>query len=224
MACKVEYRLAAGEGRRRRVIEKTVVEDGKVRTFFISLACNHCQEPACVKACPTGALVKDTDGSITGLGSDFRGIVLMDSSKCIGCRRCEWACPYGAPQYNPTTAKVHKCELCWQRIKAWKTAHPSDNPLNPTTPEGIADKRRLPACIATCLGSGSPGTINPPALAIGAVDPEVPGPVDIDSDGIGYMRPGEAGRGPSQMASYALTLPAVKVKPRVYRLRDGTVE
>ncbi|MBI4744731.1 MAG: 4Fe-4S dicluster domain-containing protein [Actinobacteria bacterium] len=217
MACKVEYRLAAGEGRRRQVAEKTVDESGKVRTYFVSLACNHCADPACVKACPQGALTKDTDGTLTGAGTYVKGVVLHDSAKCVGCRRCEWACPYGAPQYNPTTGKVHKCEMCWQRIAAWKTAHPGGDPYSPAAGAETADKRRLPACVDTCLGSGSAGTVNLPALQLTDIDP------DVASDG-DYVRPGASGRGSGDLASYTLTNPAVKIKSRVYQKRDGTYE
>src|SRR3972149_10152678 len=60
VACKVEYALQIGQGRRRRVIEREEVESGKLRAFFTSLACNHCAEPACLKACPVGAYIKYT--------------------------------------------------------------------------------------------------------------------------------------------------------------------
>lgn len=168
IACKSEFDIQAGQGRRRRVIEKTVEEFstdlGKnvVRTFFTSLACNQCQNPACIAACPRAralpsdwdtnapakadyqanvhsnswgksALWKDVDGTSS---NGVVGVVRVEDSTCIGCRRCEWACPYGAPQYNPETGKIHKCELCWER---WGNT-------------SMHISRRKPACVVQCLG------------------------------------------------------------------------
>ncbi len=57
--------------------------------YYLSLSCNHCQDPICVNSCPTTAMHKDSEG-----------IVSVDESKCVGCGYCQWACPYGAPQLN----------------------------------------------------------------------------------------------------------------------------
>lgn len=73
----------------------------EVVAYNLSVACNHCEDPSCVTACPTRAM---------HIGSD--GIVLIDSGKCVGCRYCEWACPYGAPQYNPVRGIMEKCNAC----------------------------------------------------------------------------------------------------------------
>ncbi len=77
--------------------------------WFVSMGCFHCDQPACLAACPVeGAIIKRYED----------GIVLIDQDKCIGCRRCEFACPYGAPQMNFETSKVEKCTLCVHRIDA----------------------------------------------------------------------------------------------------------
>ena len=80
-------------------------EGGKFPTpwvFHISMSCNHCADPLCVKNCPTGALYKrSTDG-----------IVLIDMEKCIGCRYCMWSCPYGAISFNEVENCVWKCDFC----------------------------------------------------------------------------------------------------------------
>jgi anaerobic dimethyl sulfoxide reductase subunit B (iron-sulfur subunit) len=72
-----------------------------VYVYSLSTACMHCQDPACVHVCPTTAMYKREDG-----------IVLVDASKCIGCRYCEWACPYGAPQFREDLGVMTKCNFC----------------------------------------------------------------------------------------------------------------
>lgn len=73
-----------------------------VQTFFVSMACNHCEEPTCIKACPTKAMHKRKED----------GVVVVDDKKCIGCKYCMWNCPYGAPQYNKDQGKMTKCDTC----------------------------------------------------------------------------------------------------------------
>ena len=72
-----------------------------VFTYFVSSSCMHCENPACVAVCPAGAATKRADG-----------IVLINQDQCIGCRYCEWACPYGAPQFNEAKGVMTKCTFC----------------------------------------------------------------------------------------------------------------
>jgi len=71
---------------------------------FSSLACFHCEAPACIPSCPVGAITKNAEG-----------LVLINDALCIGCKYCMAACPYGAPQFNAITRKVEKCTYCVQR-------------------------------------------------------------------------------------------------------------
>jgi Fe-S-cluster-containing dehydrogenase component len=110
------------------------------RISFFPINCMHCDDPECVKVCPTGASYRGDDG-----------LVLVDSAKCIGCKYCILACPYGArnsfrkvepfhkagetPLDEMAKARhlrgaVQKCDFCQDRI---------ENGLEP-------------ACVASCVG------------------------------------------------------------------------
>lgn len=75
---------------------------------YVRKQCRHCLEPACASACPVGAL-HQTD----------KGAVVYDSNKCLGCRYCMMACPYGIPRYDwdEPVPYVRKCILCYDKIK-----------------------------------------------------------------------------------------------------------
>ncbi|MFR7493631.1 MAG: 4Fe-4S dicluster domain-containing protein [Adlercreutzia sp.] len=76
-----------------------------VYTYFLPVTCQHCENPACVKVCPTGASQKLPDGTVQ-----------IDKEKCIGCQFCAMACPYGVRYLNETERVVEKCTLCEQKI------------------------------------------------------------------------------------------------------------
>ncbi|TXH29609.1 MAG: 4Fe-4S dicluster domain-containing protein, partial [Elusimicrobia bacterium] len=65
-------------------------------------SCLHCETPACVTVCPTGASFKRVED----------GIVLVNPDTCIGCKLCSWACPYGAREYDHSDGVMKKCTLC----------------------------------------------------------------------------------------------------------------
>jgi anaerobic dimethyl sulfoxide reductase subunit B (iron-sulfur subunit) len=69
--------------------------------YSTSTACMHCENPLCMEVCPAKAITKREDG-----------VVLIDANRCIGCRYCEWACPYGAPQFNEERGVMTKCDFC----------------------------------------------------------------------------------------------------------------
>ena len=76
-------------------------------TVFVKRQCMHCDEPACVSACPVSALEKTAEGP-----------VVYDANKCIGCRYCMLACPFGAisSDWSSLAPKVSKCTLCADRL------------------------------------------------------------------------------------------------------------
>jgi len=78
-----------------------LVAPNNLFVYSLSTACQHCETPLCVEVCPTAAITKGDDG-----------VVLINSEQCIGCRYCEWACPYGAPQFNEEAGFMTKCDFC----------------------------------------------------------------------------------------------------------------
>jgi Fe-S-cluster-containing dehydrogenase component len=93
-------------------------------TLHFPRSCLHCEQPACVTVCPTGASFKRAED----------GIVLVDEDKCIGCKLCSWACPYGAREYSEVEGVMKKCTLCIDRIYN----------------ENLDESERQPACVQAC--------------------------------------------------------------------------
>jgi Fe-S-cluster-containing dehydrogenase component len=99
-------------------LDQVAPEDPSVvRSFFLPKLCNQCAHPPCVQVCPVGATFQTKDG-----------VVLVDEKRCIGCRYCIQACPYGARYLNPVTKTADKCTFCYHRIT-----------------QGL-----LPACVEVC--------------------------------------------------------------------------
>jgi carbon-monoxide dehydrogenase iron sulfur subunit len=78
-----------------------LVEEEGVTSF--ALQCRHCDEPACVEACVTGAMVKAEDGK-----------VVYNRERCVGCWTCVMVCPFGAIRRDVEAKKIAKCDLCPQ--------------------------------------------------------------------------------------------------------------
>jgi sulfite dehydrogenase (quinone) subunit SoeB len=97
-------------------------DDSRIVNFPRS--CLHCEEPACVTVCPTGASYKRAED----------GIVLINPDTCIGCKLCSWACPYGAREYDYTQGVMKKCTLCVDRI--YNT--------------NLEPEDQVPACVKAC--------------------------------------------------------------------------
>jgi formate dehydrogenase iron-sulfur subunit len=85
---------------------QVVEHDGELNRVFVKRQCMHCVDPACVSACPVGALQKQENGAVT-----------YDCTKCIGCRYCMVACPFGIPKFEweETLPRIRKCTFCVDR-------------------------------------------------------------------------------------------------------------
>jgi len=94
------------------------------QTVHFPKSCLHCEDPPCVPVCPTGASYKREED----------GIVLVDYDKCVGCKYCSWACPYGAREIDENQRVMKKCTLCVDRI--YDTSLP--------------EARRKPSCALAC--------------------------------------------------------------------------
>ena len=130
VACKDWNNVKPGPANWRR---KYSSEDGvfpKLSVFNLIMSCNHCTNPACLTACPIGAIYK----------REVDGIVLVDRSLCYSLKLCQTACPFGAPQFGDDKSEpkkmstwmvdhpMQKCTFCWDRLADGKA----------------------PACVAAC--------------------------------------------------------------------------
>ena len=106
--CKTNKHLGPGPNPCKLIAFDPVEVDGLPRQRFVFMPCFHCEDPWCVRACPTGAMQK----------REKDGIVFVESSLCIGCKSCIAACPWGTPQWDPDTNKVVKCDYCMDRVDA----------------------------------------------------------------------------------------------------------
>jgi formate dehydrogenase iron-sulfur subunit len=114
---------------------------GGLRTDFVMRRCLHCIEPACVAACPTTALERRLDGP-----------TVFDSSQCIGCRYCVWACPWGVPtaDWDTLTPEIHKCTHCADRYDQPAPVSRNEQALSDAETKSFVDNITNPACVKAC--------------------------------------------------------------------------
>lgn len=112
VACKDWHDIPAGPINWIRVNSIEIGKFPKLFLAYLTIACNHCADPPCVKVCPTSAIKKREND----------GIVVVDSEKCIGKDECGFkclkVCPWDAPQFsNRLNSKMEKCNLCLDRLE-----------------------------------------------------------------------------------------------------------
>ena len=180
VACKMQNNVPDGMLWNRVLTEGCEQFDGAEGVYphltrtYLPLACQHCENPACVHVCPTAASYRDPE----------TGMVLIDKEKCIGCMTCEKSCPYGHP-VQLDDGLSHKCVLC------------SDE-----NPEGTPDPTCAKACPVRALEFGPIASLREAhpegAAAIGELTDET-GPAVVfalhrDADKGGTLRnPQEVG-------------------------------
>lgn len=114
---------------------EAVTEKDILRSFFVPKLCNQCAHPPCVQVCPVGATFQTDDG-----------VVLVDDNRCIGCRYCIQACPYGARYLHPEKNTADKCTFCYHRIS--KGLLPACVEVCPTQTRVFGDTRSLASPLA----------------------------------------------------------------------------
>ncbi len=109
VACKNWHGLPPGPLKYLRLYEYEKGSFASVRVHFQWVPCYHCENPVCIKACPNKAIHKE----------EKYGVVLINSDKCQGTRKCWKACPYGALVFesNERGAKAQKCDMCIDRLE-----------------------------------------------------------------------------------------------------------
>jgi len=98
--------------------QKDMMVPANVFAYSVSASCMHCEDPLCMKCCPVKAIVKRDNG-----------VVVIEEDACIGCRYCEWACPYGATHFDEEANVMTKCNFC----------------------EDLLAKGENPACVDACV-------------------------------------------------------------------------
>lgn len=119
VACKAENNAADGHWRTRIMVQVTSAEQATPTMRFVKWACMHCANAPCVTVCPTRASHHLADGT-----------VVVDEARCVGCKYCVAACPYGARYFDEERGLPDKCDRCQARLA-----------------QGLA-----PACVTTCVG------------------------------------------------------------------------
>jgi Fe-S-cluster-containing dehydrogenase component len=153
-ACRVACGIENAEGRDtgwRQVFTLNPDRHPALPTRHLSLACNHCANPACLLACPAAAFRQDPGTAL----------VSLDSERCVGCRYCSWVCPYDAPRFDVGAGVMRKCTFCEARVAAGRA--PACAEACPTAALSVAPRE---TGAGEPIGPGLPALGLAPALAL----------------------------------------------------------
>ena len=103
IACKNENEVELGSFWNKVVQVGPFGDSPHLHQYFLPVMCQQCDDSPCTHVCPTGASYRDENN-----------VVLVDKEKCIGCKYCMMACPYGVRSWSPSEHVVEKCTLCGQ--------------------------------------------------------------------------------------------------------------
>jgi formate dehydrogenase iron-sulfur subunit len=114
---------------------------GGLRYAFAKRQCMHCQDPACASACPVTAFHRSGEGAVA-----------YDASKCIGCRYCAWACPFGVPtaEWDSLSPRMRKCTMCQDRLQQAVPEERNGQKLTDEERKRFAAAYAVPACVKQC--------------------------------------------------------------------------
>ncbi len=114
---------------------------GGLRYVSTKRQCMHCDDPACASACPVTALHKEASGAVT-----------YDADKCLGCRYCMWACPWGVPtaEWQSLAPKIRKCTHCADRTAQPAPLERNGKALTEEEQKRFAAAQAVPACVKQC--------------------------------------------------------------------------
>ena len=146
IACKMENNCSEGSQWNRVVAMGPYGQYPEVKMSFVPVPCQHCDDPACATMCPVKATYKRADG-----------IVMQDTEKCIGCKYCMTACPYGVRFFNKAELYVGSSK----DIPAWDRVPEFVNPEVAIRPRHVVEKCtfcvhlidkgvKIPACVEAC--------------------------------------------------------------------------
>jgi Fe-S-cluster-containing dehydrogenase component len=145
VACKFENGVALGNYWNRVLAIGPHGEYPDIQMYWLPVQCQQCENSPCVGVCPTGASYRDPDNNV----------VLIDKEKCIGCKFCLYACPYGVRQFNEDLGVVEKCTLCNHITAA------SDG--NENIADTYDEAHAVPPCVHNCAcGARHFGDLNDP--------------------------------------------------------------
>lgn len=146
IACKIENNCGEGIQWNRVIAMGPTGQYPDVTMNFVPIPCQHCEDAPCTKVCPVKATYKREDG-----------IVIQDTTKCMGCKYCMVACPYGVRSFNKTApfVEANKNSAAWDTVPAYTNSVVAIRPKNVVEKctfcvHRIDKGNKAPACVEAC--------------------------------------------------------------------------